>query len=173
MHHNECREDSRFFCLLLKTFIDFHLAFDDAVPGEAFVDAFAGAGEKFLNQCRVYFETLEGVGKGDRVFFRNENSGFSVDNDIWDATDIACDNRQSKFHSFDEHDSESFGVAFVIDDSREREDVCSPVFVCEIFRRELACENNFGAFFYCGGLRLELFSQVTDTDDADFKFVSG
>ena len=25
--------------------VNFHLAFNDAVPGEAFVDAFAGAGE--------------------------------------------------------------------------------------------------------------------------------
>ena len=31
------------------SFIDFHLALDDAVPGEAFVNAFAGAGEKFCD----------------------------------------------------------------------------------------------------------------------------
>ena len=98
--------------------VHFNLAFDDAVPGEAFVNAFAGAGKEFLNQCRVCFETLEGIGKCNRVFFRNENSGLSIDNDIRDATDIACNNRQSKFHRFDEHDPESFGVTLVIDDGR-------------------------------------------------------
>ena len=130
------------FCLLLKALVDFNLAFDDAIPGEAFVNAIAGAGKKFLNQCRVCFEALEGVGKRSRVFFGNENSGLSVDNDIRDAADIACDNRESKFHRFDEHDAESFGIALVVDDGGERKDVCRLVFVCEIFGRELAREND-------------------------------
>ena len=139
---------SRFFYLnfLLPTvyysLINFNLAFDDAVPGEVFVDAFAGAGEKIFDQCRVCFEALECVGKRDRVFLGDEDSGLPIGDDIRDAADVACYDRQSKFHGFDEHDSEAFGVALAIDDGGEHKDVGGAVFVCESFWRKLAREDD-------------------------------
>ena len=110
------------------------MAFDDAVPGEAFADALAGAGEEVLCQRWIGCESFEGVGKRDRIFFGNEDSRFSIDNDIRNSTDIACDNREAEFHGFDEDDSETFGVALAIDNRWEREDVRCAVFVREIFR---------------------------------------
>ena len=122
--------------------INFNLALDNAVPSETFVDAFAGAGEKFFSERWIAGESFERVSKSGRVFFGNENSGFSVDDDIGDAADIACHDGQSKLHGFDEHDAESFGVALAIDDGWERKDVCRLVFVREVFRRKLAREDD-------------------------------
>ena len=131
------------FLILVNYFvINVYLPFDDAVPSEAFVDAFAGTDEELLDKRRVFFETFEGVGKRFGIFFGNEDSRFSVDDDIRDAADVACDNWESEFHGFDENDSESFGIALAIDDGGECKDVCRSVFVREVFGRKLACEND-------------------------------
>lgn len=122
--------------------INFDLAFDDTVPSEAFADALAGACEKFFYQCWVGFEALEGVGKRDGVFFRDEDARFTVDDDIWNSADVACYNWQAKFHRFNEYDAEPFGVALAIDNGGERKDVGGAVFIREIFWRELACEDD-------------------------------
>ena len=122
--------------------VNFHLAFNNAVPGEAFVDALAGAGEKFSGQRWITSESFECVGESDGIFFGNENSGLSVNDDIRDAADVACHDGKSKLHGFDEYDSEAFGVALAIDDGGEHKDVGRLVFVREVFRRKLAREND-------------------------------
>ena len=122
--------------------IHFDLAFDDTIPSEAFADALAGACEKFFNQCWVGFEALEGVGKRDGFFFRDEDSRFTVDDDVRNSADVTCYNWQAKFHRFNEYDAEPFGVALAIDNGGERKDVGGAVFVRKIFGGKLAREDD-------------------------------
>lgn len=119
------------------------MALDDAVPGEAFGDAFTGAGEQLLDKFGLGGEALVGACEGLRIFFRDEDSRDAVHDDIGDATHVACDDGEAEFHGLDEYDAEAFGVALAVDDCREREDVSGPVFVRERFGRKLAGEDDF------------------------------